>query len=300
MRKEVKIGLIGILAIGMLIFGINYLRGVAMFKSSRSYYVEFNNINGLPISSPVFANGYKIGLVRDIQYNYEKLGTVTVEVEVEEGMRIPSGSKGELVTEMLGTVKMNLLLNLESQNYLQPGDTLQGFANNGIMGVAETMVPKLELMLPKMDSILNSLNKLMADPALAATLHKAEQVTANLTVTTHELNKLMKNDLPKITGNLNSMTDNLNTISYNLKGIDYAATMRSIDSTLYNVRVLTNKLNSKDNTIGLLFNDPTLYNNLSTTTANAASLLEDLKSHPKRYVHFSLFGRKEKTIETVK
>ena len=300
MRKEVKIGLIGILAIGMLIFGINYLRGVAMFKSSRSYYVEFNNINGLPISSPVFANGYKIGLVRDIQYNYEKLGTVTVEVEVEEGMRIPTGSKGELVTEMLGTVKMNLLLNLESQSYLQPGDTLQGFANNGIMGVAETMVPKLELMLPKMDSILNSLNKLMADPALAATLHNAEQVTANLTVTTHELNKLMKNDLPKITGNLNSMTDNLNTISYNLKGIDYAATMRSIDSTLYNVRVLTNKLNSIDNTIGLLFNDPTLYNNLSTTTANAASLLEDLKSHPKRYVHFSLFGRKEKTIETVK
>ena len=297
MRKEVKIGLIGILAIGMLIFGINYLRGVAMFKS---YYVEFNNINGLPISSPVFANGYKIGLVRDIQYNYEKLGTVTVEVEVEEGMRIPTGSKGELVTEMLGTVKMNLLLNLESQSYLQPGDTLQGFANNGIMGVAETMVPKLEQMLPKMDSILNSLNKLMADPALAATLHNAEQVTANLTVTTHELNKLMKNDLPKITGNLNSMTDNLNTISYNLKGIDYAATMRSIDSTLYNVRVLTNKLNSKDNTIGLLFNDPTLYNNLSATTSNAASLLEDLKSHPKRYVHFSLFGRKEKTTETVK
>ena len=300
MRKEVKIGLIGILAIGMLIFGINYLRGVAMFKSSRSYYVEFNNINGLPVSSPVFANGYKIGLVRDIQYNYEKLGTVTVEVEVEEGMRIPAGSKGELVTEMLGTVKMNLLLNLESQNYLQPGDTLQGFANNGIMGVAETMVPKLEQMLPKMDSILNSLNKLMADPALAATLHNAEQVTANLTVTTHELNKLMKNDLPKITGNLNSLTDNLNTISYNLKGIDYAATMRSIDSTLYNVRMLTNKLNSKDNTIGLLFNDPTLYNNLSTTTSNAASLLEDLKSHPKRYVHFSLFGRKEKTTETVK
>lgn len=300
MRKEVKIGLIGILAIGMLIFGINYLRGVAMFKSSRSYYVEFNNINGLPISSPVFANGYKIGLVRDIQYNYEKLGTVTVEVELEEDMRIPTGSKGELVTEMLGTVKMNLLLNLESRNYLQPGDTLQGFANNGIMGVAETMVPKLEQMLPKMDSILNSLNKLMADPALAATLHNAEQVTANLTVTTHELNKLMKNDLPKITGNLNSLTDNLNTISYNLKGINYAATMRSIDSTLYNVRALTNKLNSKDNTIGLLFNDPSLYNNLNTTTANAASLLEDLKSHPKRYVHFSLFGRKEKTADDVK
>ena len=294
MRKEVKIGIIGILAIGMLIFGINYLRGVTMFKSSRSYYVEFNNINGLPTSSLVFANGYKIGLVRDIQYNYEKLGSVTVEVELDNDMRIPSGSKGELVTEMLGTVKMNLLLNLESQSYLQPGDTLQGFANNGIMGVAETMVPKIEQLLPKMDSILSSLNQLLADPALAATLHNAEQVTANLNITTNELNKLMKNDLPKITGNLVTMSEDINTITHNLKGIDYAATMSRIDSTLYNVQLLTNKLNSKNNTIGLLFNDPTLYNNLSTTTANAASLLEDLKSHPKRYVHFSLFGRKEK------
>ena len=294
MRKEVKIGIIGILAIGMLIFGINYLRGVTMFKSSRSYYVEFNNINGLPTSSPVFANGYKIGLVRDIQYNYQKLGSVTVEVELDNDMRIPSGSKGELVTEMLGTVKMNLLLNLESQSYLQPGDTLQGFANNGIMGVAETMVPKIEQLLPKMDSILSSLNQLLADPALAATLHNAEQVTANLNITTNELNKLMKNDLPKITGNLVTMSEDINTITHNLKGIDYAATMSRIDSTLYNVQLLTNKLNSKDNTVGLLFNDPTLYNNLSTTTANAASLLEDLKSHPKRYVHFSLFGRKEK------
>lgn len=294
MRKEVKIGIIGILAIGMLIFGINYLRGVTMFKSSRSYYVEFNNINGLPTSSPVFANGYKIGLVRDIQYNYEKLGSVTVEVELDNDMRIPSGSKGELVTEMLGTVKMNLLLNLESQSYLQPGDTLQGFANNGIMGVAETMVPKIEQLLPKMDSILSSLNQLLADPALTATLHNAEQVTANLNITTNELNKLMKNDLPKITGNLVTMSEDINTITHNLKGIDYAATMSRIDSTLYNVQLLTNKLNSKDNTVGLLFNDPTLYNNLSTTTANAASLLEDLKSHPKRYVHFSLFGRKEK------
>ena len=83
--------------------------------------------------------------------------------------------------------------------------------------------------------------------------------------------------------------------SENLKGINYAETFQKIDSTLFNVQLLTNKLNSKDNTVGLLFNDPTLYNNLSATTANAASLLEDLKNRPKRYVHFSLFGRKDKT-----
>lgn len=294
MRKEIKIGLMGIVAIGLFIFGLNYLRGISMLESSRSYYVNFTNINGLPTSSPVFANGYKIGLVRDIQYNYKELGSVTVEVELDEEMRIPKGSKGELVTEMLGTVKMNLILNLESQSYLQPGDTLDGFANNGLMGVAETMVPKVEQLLPKMDSILSSLNRLLADPALTQTLHNAEQITANLNVTTHELNKLMKNELPTITGNLTSISENINTITTNLKEVDYASTMKRIDSTLANIQTLTNKLNSKDNTIGLLFNDPTLYQNLSATTANASSLLEDLKAHPKRYVHFSIFGKKDK------
>ena len=104
----------------------------------------------------------------------------------------------------------------------------------------------------------------------------------------------MSNDIPQLTSKLNTLGDNFITMSDNLKQIDYAASMQRIDSTLANVKSLTDKLNSKDNTVGLLFNDPTLYNNLSATTANAASLLEDLKSHPKRYVHFSLFGKKDK------
>ena len=105
----------------------------------------------------------------------------------------------------------------------------------------------------------------------------------------------MQNDIPQITGRMTTIADNFSVISENLKNIDYAETFQKIDSTLYNVQLLTHKLNSKDNTVGLLFNDPTLYNNLSATTANAASLLEDLQAHPKRYVHFSLFGRKDKT-----
>jgi phospholipid/cholesterol/gamma-HCH transport system substrate-binding protein len=90
-----------------------------------------------------------------------------------------------------------------------------------------------------------------------------------------------------------TIADNFSVISNNLKGIDYASTFQKIDSTLQNVQLLTDKLNSKDNTIGLLFNDASLYQNLNTTTANAASLLEDLQKSPKRYVHFSLFGKKD-------
>ena len=95
MTKEVKIGLIGIAALAMLIFGINYLKGINMFQSANYYYVEYTNINGLAGSSPVFANGYKVGTVRNINYNYAKPGHVTVEVEVDKEMRIPKGSAGE-------------------------------------------------------------------------------------------------------------------------------------------------------------------------------------------------------------
>ena len=295
MKKEVKIGLIGIVAIALLIFGINYLKGVRMFQGSSYYYVDYTDINGLAISSPVYASGYKSGLVRDIQYNHANPGHVTVEVELDENMQIPEGSIGELVTDMLGTVKMNLKLNLQCKEYCQPGDTLPGIVNNGLMSVAEGIMPKVEQLVPKMDSILHSLNQLLANPALTATIENTERLTANLDVTARQLNLLMKNDLPQLTGRMVTIADNFTTISENLKTIDYAETFQKIDSTLQSVQLLTSKLNSKDNTVGLLFNDATLYNNLSSTTANAASLLEDLQAHPKRYVHFSLFGRKDKS-----
>ncbi|HIZ04329.1 MAG TPA: MCE family protein, partial [Candidatus Phocaeicola gallistercoris] len=203
--------------------------------------------------------------------------------------------RAELVTEMLGTVKMNLLLNLESAEYYGENDTIPGFANNGIMGAAEKdLLPQLQRMMPKMDSILGSLNKLLADPALANTLHNAEQLTASLGSTSSQLDKLMHTDVPQLTENINAVTSNLRTISDNLKDVDYASTILKVDSTLANVRLLTEKLNRKDNTLGLLMNDSSLYQNLNATSANAASLLQDLKEHPKRYVHFSLFGKKDK------
>ena len=156
------------------------------------------------------------------------------------------------------------------------------------------MIPQIEKMLPKLDSILTSVNQLLADQALTSTLHHVESLTANLDETSQQLNRMMKHELPELTGKLNRIGDNFVTISDNLKEIDYAAAMQKVDETLANVKRLTDQLNSKDNTVGLLLNDPALYNNLNATTANAASLLEDLKNHPKRYVHFSLFGKKDK------
>lgn len=295
MKKEFKIGIAAIVALIILFIGINYLKGINMFKSESYYHVDYTEVNGLALSSPVYANGFKVGLVRDIQYNFNKPGHITVGIEMDDNIKIPVGSKAELVTEMLGTVKMNLIINYGENQTIAPGDTIEGYANNGIMAKAEKdLLPQMEKMMPKLDSILSSLNKILADPAIGNTLKNAEQLTASLNQTSSHLQRLMSNDIPKLTGNVTAITEDLKVISGNLKGIDYAATFNKIDETLKNVYALTDKLNKKDNTIGLLLNDPELYNNLNATSENAASLLKDLQENPKRYVHFSLFGRKSK------
>ena len=292
--KEVRIGIAGIVALCVLIYGINWLKGIHMFQPSSYFYAKFENVNGLTKSSPVFADGVRVGIVRDIYYDYAKPGNVIVEVELDTELRIPKGSTAELVSELMGGVRMNILLANNPREKYAVGDTIPGTMNNGMMEKVAAMMPAVEKMLPKLDSILTSLNTIMADQSIPATLHSFEKTTANLEVTSRHLKVLMNNDIPQLTEKLNTIGDNFVVISGNLKEIDYAATFKKIDATLSNVKMLTVKLNSKDNTVGLLLNDPQLYNNLNQTTINAANLLEDLKEHPKRYVHFSLFGKKDK------
>lgn len=294
LTKEVKIGMAGIVALCVLIYGINYLKGIHLFKPTSYFYVQFQDINGLTKSSPVFADGFRVGIVRALHYDYTRPGNVLAEIEVEPDLRIPKGSTAELVAEMLGGVKMTLLLANNPRERYQVGDTIPGRLNSGMMDQAAKMLPQLEKMMPKLDSILTSLNTLLADPALAATLHNVEDLTASMAGTSRQLQSLMRNDIPQLTAKLNHIGENVEAMTDNLKQIDYAAAMQKVDATLANVRSLTDKLNQPDNTVGLLLNDPALYQNLNATTANAAALLEDLKAHPKRYVHFSLFGKKDK------
>lgn len=291
--KEVKIGIAGIVSLCMLVYGINYLKGKNLFKPSSYFYVKYKDIQGLAKSSPVFADGYRIGIVSDIYYDYQHPGNVTVEVELDNEMRIPKGTHAELVTEMLGTVKMNIILAVNQNEAYAIGDTIPGTVNNGLMeAVTKSIMPQMEKMLPKLDSIMTSLNKIAADPNIPATLKSVRTTADNLAETTTQLRGMMKNDVPQITKKINQIGDNFVEVSNNLKGIDYASTFRKIDLTMDNVKMVTEKLNRKDNSLGLLLNDSSLYRNLSNTGANASLLLQDLKANPKRYVHFSVFGRK--------
>lgn len=297
LTKEVKIALVTIVGVVILFFGMNFLKGLNLFSSTDDYFIEFKDISGLSSSSPIYADGYQVGTVKDVIYDYTNTNPTKVVVAIDKAMRIPEGSSAEIVSDMMGNVKVNLLLANNPRSRIMPGQTIRGDVNNGAMGQLSAMIPAVEAMLPKLDSILASVNALLADPALAQTLHNVETVTQNLTISSAELNKLMatmNHGVPTMMTKANRVLDNADVLTANLASLDLASTKQQVDNTIASVQQLTNRLNSNDGTLGLLMNDPSLYNNLTSTMRDADSLLVNLRQHPKRYVHFSLFGKKDK------
>ena len=295
--KEIKIALVAIVSIVLLFFGMNFLKGMTLFSSGNSYYITFKDISGLSSSSPIFANGYRVGVVKDVSFDYENNGDVVVEFMVDDDLQIPRGSTAEIVSDLMGNVKMNLLLADNPRDFVAKGDTIMGVINSGMLGKAKDMIPVIEKMLPKLDSILANINMLLSDPNIGRTLGNVQKTTENLTVTTQQLNALMANvnkDVPGLMGKASGLLDNANNLTANLAAVDVASTVAKVDQTLANVQQLTSKLNDNKGTLGLLMNDETFYYNLTNTVLSADSLLNNLREHPKRYVHFSLFGKKDK------
>ena len=295
--KEVKIALVAIAGVVVLFFGMNFLKGLNIFYSEDNYYVQFSDITGLSSSSPVYADGFKVGVVKDIIYDYSHTEGSKVLIGVDKQLRIPQGSSAEIVSDMLGNVKVNLLLANNPREKVAPGGLIKGMINDGAMGKLQDMVPAVEKMLPKLDSIMTSLNAILADPAIRQSLHNVQAITDNLTTSTAQLNTLMaglNKNVPGMMAKANNVLDNTETLTANLAAVDVASTMRQVDQTIANVQQLTAKLNSKEGSLGLLMNDTQLYDNLNSTMRNADSLVIDLRQHPKRYVHFSVFGRKDK------
>ena len=288
--KEAKIGLVTIVSLALLYLGINYLKGINLFQPVIHYYVSFSNVKGVTISSPVFVDGFKVGLVRDIIYDYDTTGKIIVEVSLEDKMRLNKGSYIAVVNTFLSGAELHIHLNTYVDDFLKPGSTLEGRMEEDMMqSVQEKILPSVENLLPKIDTILGSLQTLIAHPALAQSLNHIEKTTSNLEVSTRQLNQMLSKDVPGIVNNLKTMTDNFSEVSANLKELDLATTVNSINATLANLKLTTDKLNSTDNSIGLLLNDKGLYDNLNSTMDNASKLLLDLRENPKRYVHFSVF-----------
>ena len=235
------------------------------------------------------------------------MNDISVEASIDDNMVIPEGTRAEISSDLLGNVQVNLKL-ASSPKALASGGVIDGRVDNGAMGELKSMIPAVQQMLPKLDSILTSLNTLMADPSIAASLHNVNRITSDLTTSTQLLNNLLaqvNKEVPVLSGKASTVLDNaagtmtsannmIANINSKVDGVDVNATMAKVEQTLANVQAMTDKMNSTDGSLGMLMNDRKLYNSFSNAAQSFDSLVTNIKDHPKRYVHFSVFGKKDK------
>lgn len=291
--REVKIGIAFIVTIFILYFGINFLKGINIFKPSNSYTVLFDDVTGLTLSSPVVLNGFQVGLVYSMELENDEENKIAVVLNLDKGVKLNKGSKVRLDVSLMGSATVILEQNPYTEEQYTIDDRIPGVRVAGMMeSIGTDVLPQVGALVPKIDSILMGLQLLVNNPALVKSLENVEVITADLAVSSKQLNQMMLNlnkNLPTMTNNMTAVSTDLASMTSQFKSIDLVSSYNSIDSTLHNVQNLSSKLNGTDSSLGLLLNDRALYDSLGVTMNNASLLLKDVKENPSRYINVKVF-----------
>lgn len=294
MGKNIKIGLTGIAAIVILFCGIKFLKGAKLFSTESTYYIQFENTKGLSRSSAVYADGYKVGIVSEILYDYSHPGNLLVQISTDPKLRIPKGSVARLDEAILGGCTLNMTLAHDSNIAYEEGDTIIGDNSQGLMKKAGEIIPDVARIVERMDTLIATLNSLVANPNLPLIMENTSTMMKELNATSSAIKKLAVQDIPRLTQTYIEVGENTKVFTDHLSHLNLQQTMDSVNYTIGNVNNMITQMQSTEGTLGLLMKDPTLYKNINHTVQSADSLVVDLKAHPKRYVHFSVFGKKDK------
>ena len=291
--RELIVGLLGLAAMFVIYFLINFFKSIDIFDDTDKYRIEFTNIGELTNSAPVYVNGCKVGNVSSIEHNFNESSLVYLTVSIDKGMRLPEGSYAQIHNKLMGGSTICIVLG-NGEGIIEPGATLNGVLEAGAMGEVGNMVPQIEAMLPKVDSMLTSLNNIVSNPAINNTLNNLEALSGQLNATSVQLNNLVNNEIPTALDKVIKLEDDLLKVSSQLSEVDYGTMIATLETSLNNIQQITTALNEGNGTVGMLLKDTTLYSKLNETCEAANALLEDLKENPKRYVNISVFGNKEK------
>lgn len=302
LSKELVIGASVIVALAILFFGIDYLKGINLFKPVNFYYVNYDRVDGLEIAAPVTIDGYKVGQVREIEFNYDKPGKIKVLLALDPKLHLPQGTRAVIAQSMLSGASIQILLG-QSTAMIPVGGEVESHSTTDLMAtVSDQIVPSVTSILPKVDTLMANLNMLTAHPAIYRSLGRIEGVTENLYRGTSSLNTTLgrvdgyiTSYTPGVLGRVNSIATHLDTITSDLTY--FSSTLRDLplDQSVSNINALTerlvafsNALNNEKSTLSLLLNDPQLYNNLCQVSASVDSLIIDIKRNPKRYISIKL------------
>lgn len=296
-NKNAKIGLTVLVGLALLYWGLNYLKGINLLTPSNRYFTEIENADGLLEAAPVTVNGFQVGQVYEIQYDYAT-NKITVVLSLQPKMKVPEGSTLNMVSGLMGGA--SFVLNLGDGPAMKTGTMIPTTDVPGLIDhVKDNVLPMVNNMLPKVDSIMSNVNGLTGNPAVAAALSRLDGITRQLQTSAQQLNILMNglnrsvpgvmNNVGGITNNLTTVTGDLTDLSSTLKQLPLDSTVNSLNATLANLKALSEQLNDKNSTLGKVMNDRELYDNANHAIASLDSLLTDIKAHPKRYINIKVF-----------
>jgi phospholipid/cholesterol/gamma-HCH transport system substrate-binding protein len=308
--NETKVGLLTIVALAMLILGFNYLKGKDLFNSTTKIYAVFEKLGPLEKSNLVKVNGVSIGTVYNIEPTDKDISSVKVTISLTRDVNIPSNSVAHISPGLVGSSTI-VIEKGTATTFLKNGDILQTRQDNGIFGdisseVQPTLI-KIRGTLDSLNTVFGNINRLFD----AGAKTNLQQTIANLNSASGSLSKMLDhqngplaaslNNVSSITSNLKKNNDSISVILSNtrrftesLSKLNLQRTMDTLESAVVSMRSIVKRIDSKDGTLGALINDKQLYNKLHDAVLSAEILLDDLRAHPKRYVNFSVFGRKDK------
>ena len=315
--NETKIGALTVIAVALLILGFNFLKGKSLFKSGTFLYAIYNDTKALAPSNAVYMNGYQIGSVYEIEPANKTVSQLVVTIKLKEQFDIPNNSYASISSNPLGSPSIEIQPG-NSNNYLKNEDTLRTTEGSGLLGtITNKMGPimdQLTATFHSLDSVLRNFNSIL-DPKvkgnLQSTIANMNSATAALVTASASLNRLLNTEtgaLAGTLGNLQSFSKNLaenngtlthtlqnvDSVTNNLAKLDLQSVMSQLSAATAKLDSAMVQINSPKGSVGALLYDRQLYNNLNNTAISLHTLMDDLRVHPRRYVNFSIFGKKDK------
>ena len=300
--REIKVGVLATVCIFLLFFGFNYLKGVNIFSSIHSFHGVYTNIHGLELQAPVYIRGYKVGQVDNIDYDFTRDSSFTVDISIKRNINLPEGTRMALVSDgIMGGMAIELILpatevaSKEDIAYLPTGATIPTTVVPGLLdGLQEAVIQPLSNTLASLDTLVGQLQAQLDNNHIESILSNADIAVADLQSSSKQLKQVMSHQVPSVITKLDTTMSDLQQVVTDVKAANIKATVARVDTALNNVNYLIADFRSPNGTVGMLLNDKGLYNHIDSAVVSVDSLLVDLKANPKRYVHFSLFGVREK------
>lgn len=309
MSKEIKVGLLAVVALIALAVGFNFLRGSNILSSDRTFYAIYPKVDGLNVGAPVILNGIKVGQVKNLELQPDQNNAIKASLELEKGITLGDSTKAGLSGSLLGSKTITLLLGKNTKQF-SGGETLK---TTTAISITDIVQARATVLLDTVNATLSHINGFLnkdAQTNIQGTLVGARASTEALQKLIESnqanINQITRNfaqmsaALNKTTGKLDRIASNFGQLSDSLKSAPVGPALRNLNATLAEAQTslkgVSTALNDKTGSLGKLINDTLLYNNLNATAASTNTLLVDFKDNPKRYVHFSVFGGgKDKT-----